>query len=300
MNYMQLLIDSQKSGVSAMLAFVLQYHSFDKVVACFVEGKDSSYYRSRVENNTDFDTEILFYPCNGKKEVELVKKMIDENLHPKEDVKQLYFCDNDYGIDSKINGVFYTDFYSVENYYCLEFFIKNVIEKVFNINKHNPEYNMCIEMYREKYKKFHEQIIKLNAYCYGLRLKEKQLLCERTDFNHIKFRNILINDNFENFSCKNLDYESIKAIVKSEIEITNQEYNEYIKIIDDKKLRGKWEIEFNEWFLEGLRIQIKNGGSGLSRSNRKIISFQNEIMTSMEKYALTTERLVEYITQNII
>lgn len=81
MNYKQLLIDSQKSGVSAMLEFVLQYRDFDKVVACFVEGKDSSYYRSRVENNVDMNNEVLFYSCNGKSEVELVKRMIDYNLH---------------------------------------------------------------------------------------------------------------------------------------------------------------------------------------------------------------------------
>lgn len=300
MNYKQLLIDSQRSGVSAMLEFVLQYHEFDNVVACFVEGKDGSYYRARVENNIDPNTEVLLYPCNGKKEVELVKKMVDENLHPKENVKELYFCDNDYGIEAKVDGVFYTDFYSVENYYSFEPFVKKIIESVFNISIHNPEHMMCINMYRERYKKFNEQILKLNAYCYGLRLKEKQISCERTKFDHIKFRSLLINENFENYSFKNLDYDDIKLIVNSEIEITNQEYNEYLEIIDEKKLRGKWELKFVEWFLEGLKKQIKNGGSGLSRSNRKIISFQNEIMTSMEKYALTTPSLVEYITHRVM
>lgn len=299
MNYKQLLIDSQKSGVSAMLEFVLQYHDFDKVVACFVEGKDSSYYRSRVENNVDMNYEVLFYSCNGKLEVESVKRMIDSNLHLKNDVKTLYFCDNDYGIDSKVNGIFYTDFYSVENYYSKELFVKNIIKNVFNINTHNPEHTICINMYRERYKKFNEQIRKLNAYCYGLRIKEMQLSCERTNFSHIKFRDILINKNFENYLFKNLDYSNLKSIVNGQVEITNQEYNEYIDIIDDKKLRGKWELEFIEWFLEGLRKQIKNGGGGLSRNNRKIISFQNEIMTSMEKYALTTQSLVDYITQSV-
>ena len=300
MNYKQLLIDSQRSGVSAMLEFVLQYHEFDKVVACFVEGKDGSYYRPRVESNIDSNMEVLLYPCNGKKEVELVKKMIDENLHPKNDVKELYFCDNDYGIDTKVDGVFYTDFYSVENYYSSETFIIKIIENIFNINRHNPEHSICINMYRERYNKFNEQIRKLNAYCYGLRVKEKQLSCERTKFNHIKFRDILVNEDFENYSFKNLDYDNIKLMVNSEIGITNQDYIEYIKIIDDKKLRGKWELEFVEWFLEELRKQIKNGTCGLAKNDRKIISFQNEIMTSMEKYALTTQSLVEYIIQSVM
>lgn len=300
MNYKQLLIDSQKSGVSAMLEFVLQYHDFDKVVACFVEGKDSSYYRSRVENNVDMNNEVLFYSCNGKSEVELVKRMIDSNLHLKKDVKTLYFCDNDYGIDSKLDGIFYTDFYSVENYYSTELFVKNIIKNVFNINKHNPEYDICIDMYREKYKRFNEQIMKLNAYCYGLRVKEKELSSLRADFNYIKLRDILINDDFENFELKNIDYNIIKSMIVSENSITSQEYDECLKMIDEIKLRGKWELQFVIWFLEGLRKQIKNGESGLSKNNRNIISFQNEIMTSMEKYAVTTESLIHYITRSVI
>ena len=300
MNYKQLLIDSQKSGVSAMLEFVLQYHDFDKVVACFVEGKDCSYYRSRVENNVDMNNEVLFYSCNGKSEVELVKRMIDSNLHLKKDVKTLYFCDNDYGIDSKLNGIFYTDFYSVENYYSTELFVKNIIKNVFNINRHNPEYDICIDMYREKYKRFNEQIMKLNAYCYGLRVKEKELSSLRADFNYIKLRDILINDDFENFELKNIDYNIIKSMIVSENSITSQEYDECLKMIDETKLRGKWELKFVIWFLEGLRKQIKNGESGLSKNNRNVISFQNEIMTSMEKYAVTTESLIHYITRSVI
>lgn len=300
MNYKELLIDSQRSGVSALLTFVLEYHEFDKVVACFVEGKDCSYYRSRVESNVNSDREVLFYPCNGKKDVESVKKMIEENLHLEKDVKKLYFCDSDYGIDDKIDGVFYTDFYSVENYYSLESFVTKIIENVFNINKHNPEHTICINLYKERYSKFNEQIKKLNAYCYGLRVKEKQLSRERTKFSHIKFRNIIDNEDFINYSFKNLDYDDIKLIVNSEVEITNQEYDGYIELIDEKKLRGKWELEFVEWFLEGLRIQIKNGTCGFSKNEKKIISFQNEMMTSMERYALTTQGLVKYIEHGVI
>lgn len=300
MNYKQLLIDSQKSGVSAMLEFVLQYRDFDKVVACFVEGKDSSYYRSRVENNVDMNNEVLFYSCNGKSEVELVKRMIDYNLHLKKDVKTLYFCDNDYGIDDKVNGVFYTDFYSIENYYSTESFIKKIIKNVFNINIYNPEYNICMDLYKEKYKKFNEQIIKLNAYCYGLRVKEKELSSLRSNFNCIKLRDILINDDFEDFELRKFDYDIIKSMIVSENPPTKQEYDECLKIIDKTKLRGKWELLFVIWFLDGLRKQIKNGGSGLSKNNRNIISFQNEIMTSMGKYAITTESLINYITQNVM
>lgn len=299
MNYKDLLIDSQRSAVSAYTKFILEFHDFDKVVACFVEGQDYSYYRPRVENNADSDSEVLFYPCNGKKEVELVKQMIEKNLIEKNNVKELYFCDSDYGINPKVDGIFYTDFYSVENYYTSELFIHNVIEKVFNINKHDPEYSLCIDMYKERYEKYYEQTKKLNAYCYGLRLKERELSHPRTDLNCISFNIFFTNSDFENYSFKNLDFDYIKSLVNSDIEITEQDYKDYIEIIDERMLRGKWELKFVEWFLDGLRIQKKNGTCGLSKNNRGIISFQNEIMTSMEKYALTTINLDNYICDMI-
>ena len=96
------------------------------------------------------------------------------------------------------------------------------------------------------------------------------------------------------------DYNIIKSMIVSENSITSQEYDECLKMIDETKLRGKWELKFVIWFLEGLRKQIKNGESGLSKNNRNVISFQNEIMTSMEKYAVTTESLIHYITRSVI
>lgn len=298
MNYKQLLIDSQKSGVSALLEFVLQYHNFDKVVASFVEGKDYPYYRTRVFENVNHDNEILFYPCNGKHEVELVKKMINSNLHLKNDVKVLYFCDKDYGLDDIDKEIFYTDYYSVENYYSTEEFISNVLNNIFNINKYNPEYQICLNLYKEKYKKFNEQMRKINAYCYGIRINEKNNFLARTDLNILKLRDFLENENFAHFQVKEFNYENIKSILQSKIVISNEEYAKYLKEIDQTKLRGKWELQFIIWFLEGIRKEIKNGGSGLVKNNRNIISFQNEIMTSMEKYATTSNSLIEYITSN--
>ena len=298
MNYKQFLIDSQKSGVSALLTFVLQYHRFNKVVASFVEGNDFSFYNPRVSENVDKDNELLFYPCNGKREVELVREMVKSNLHPQKDVKILYFCDSDYGIDKKIDNIFYTDFYSVENYYTTERFIANVLKNVFNINKYNPDYEIAISLYRERYNQFNEQIIKINAYCYGLRIIEKKLKKSRTNLNGIQLRDFVENDNFENFKMKEFEYNDIKELISADLVVPEDEYNNHLKEIDKTKLRGKWELSFIVWFLDGLRLEIKKGGCGLSKNSRNVIAFQNEIMTSMERNALTTEKLIEYIKSN--
>lgn len=139
---------------------------------------------------------------------------------------------------------------------------------------------------------------KINAYCYGIRINEKNNFLTRTDLNILKLRDFLENENFAHFQVKEFNYENIKSILQSKIVISNEEYAKYLKEIDQTKLRGKWELQFIIWFLEGIRKEIKNGGSGLVKNNRNIISFQNEIMTSMEKYATTSNSLIEYITSN--
>lgn len=300
MNYKQMLIDSQKSGVSALLEFVLQYHNFDNVVAGFVEGQDFSYYRSRVTENVDANYEVLFYPCNGRSEVELVKKMIDSNLNLKSNVKTLYFCDNDYGIKKKIAGIYYTDYYSVENFYTTKDFIIKILNNIFNISKYNPDYDICIKLYEEKYNIYNKQAIKINAYCYCIRNKEKiENITERTEFNKIKFRDFSNNLEFNKFEMKDFNFYKLSNVISSSVSILEEEYINNIKQIDYTKFRGKWELEFVVWFLEELRIQIKKGANGLSKNSKLTFSFENNIMTSMKRFAETPEKLINYIRENV-
>lgn len=298
MDYREVLLDSQKSGISAFLKFILQYHNFENAIACFVEGQDYPYYESRVSNNKKNDEEVLFYPCNGRHEVELVKGLIEKNLHLKENLKILYFCDNDYGINRKINNIFYTDYYSIENYYTSRNFIINIITKIFNINKYDSDYDRCLTLYDEKYKIFNEQMIKVNAYCYSIR--EKEIMNERrTNFGIVKFGKLVKDmSNLSNFQMENLDFNKLERLFPNNLGITEEEYNENINKIDNTKLRGKWELEFIVWFLDKLKNAINNGDYGLQKNGRIRISFQNEIMISMEKYADTTNNLIDYIKEN--
>lgn len=295
MNYADLLIDYQKSGVSALLTFVLEYRNFDKAVACFIEGKDFPYYSSRVCDNVDSDNEVLFYSCNGKKEVELVKKMIDSNLNLKDGVKTLYFCDSDYELDDKIDGIYYTDYYSVENFYTNREFIEKVILNVFNINRYNPNYNVCLNFFDKNYQIYKKQSKKLNAYCYALRSNEKKYLMPRTILKDSIYDKLILDNRVDNFQVSNIDYEFISSIISSEVDVSKDEYTFFLDKIDDTKLRGKWELRFIIWFLESIRKEIKNGNCGFVKNNYKVISFDNEIITSMREYALTTCNLIDYI-----
>lgn len=298
MDYREILIDSQKSGISAFVKFVLQYHSFENVIANFVEGKDQAYYEFRVSDNKKSDSDVLFYPCNGRHEVELVKKLIDNNLHLDKKAKILYFCDNDYGINNQVQNIFYTDYYSIENYYTSRDFVINIITKVFNINKYDSDYNTCLTLYDEKYKEFNEQMIKVNAYCYTIREKEKKI-GGRTEIKRTKFDDFVdCRSSLDKFQMKNLDFEKLEGMFPNNLEITEEEYNNNINKIDNTKLRGKWELEFIVWFLDKLRIAINKGDYGLQNNAKIRVSFQNEIMISMVRHADTTNNLIDYIKKN--
>lgn len=295
MSYKKILIDAQKSGESAIMKFLLQYHEFEKVVACFVEGKDADYYQSRVKDIILDSDNILFYPCNGKMEVEKAKKMIDDNFINSKNNTFMFFCDKDYDLYEKKDDIFYTDYYSVENYYSNQHFVEEIIKNVFHINKYDSDFRICVNLYKERENAFHKEMRKVNAYCYCIRKIEKESNIIRSNINKIKINKFVINNKFEQFEMKKINYTILQEIFETDFEILEEDYNNSIQLIDDTKLRGKWELEFIVWFLEGLKRQIKNGSYNLSKRDRKYISFDNEIMTSMEKYAYTSVSLNYYI-----
>lgn len=179
-------------------------------------------------------------------------------------------------------------------------FIINVITKIFNISKYDLDYNRCLALYDEKYKLYNEQMIKVNAYCYSIREKEKEkAVRERIDIRKLNFSNFVeCKSNIDNFKMKNLNFNELKELFPNDLEIKEEEYNNNINKIDNTKLRGKWELEFVVWFLESLRIAIKNGDNGLQKNDSIKFSFQNEIMISMERLADTTDKLIDYIAKN--
>lgn len=297
MDYLKYLIDAQKSGVAALMSFTLSYRDFENVIACFVEGKDACYYRSRVMKHVDSAKEIIFYPCNGKAEVIFVRNSLKLNLQPTENVKVLYFCDRDYDLDLKCDDIFYTDFYSVENYYCTKSFVENVLVNVFNFNRYNPNYYLALKLFDEKFSIFYDEIIKVNSFAYSCRINERKNGLSRKDFNSVSFLKFVEDDSFDTFKMQSLNYNNLVHIFNVDY-VTEDDYLNNLTQINDSKIRGKWFLKFIIWFLEGIKIELKNGTNGFIKCNSRIISFEDSVMTSMEQYAYTSSTLINYIIEN--
>lgn len=298
MNYKDVLIDAQGSAVAAYTTFLFQYYQFDNVVACFVEGQDYPYYNNRVEDIVSKQYEVLFYPCNGRNEVEKVKSMISKNCKFRKNVKLLYFADKDYDLKEKKEGIYYTDYYSIENFYCQREFIIKVLKDVFNINKYNPDYEICMSLFDKKYNIYYNEVLKINSFAYAIRLKEITQNLKEMDFNKIKFENMLINKDFDNFEMKQFDYLTLKEFFNPEVEISEEEYNNAFSKISLYNLRGKWELKFFIWFLNNLKVCINNGKYNLSKNERIKISFDH-LMSIMASQAITTDNLKKYIQLSI-
>ena len=294
MNYKDIMIDSQKNGVTAYTKFVLEYSKYENVVACFVEGTDSCYYSSKVKNEIKEKYEDLFYPCNGKKEVERVQNMISQSLHLKDSVKTLFFADSDYDLDDKNSNIYYTDYYSVENFYCQRETIESILTRYFAINKYSEDYNICMSIFDNDYNKYLNEIKKVNAYAYSIRVNEKKNSIQRFDLSSVKTNTLYEKLELDSFQIEELDYNKIKGMFKNSVEITEEEYKQNISNINVKKLRGKWEISFFSWFLEKLRTSVREGRYGLEM-NKKVKTSFNRLMDVATEDSIMTNGLKEYI-----
>ena len=133
-------------------------------IVCFVEGKDQPYYSYAIKRIND-EIKTYFYPCGGKSNVENTKKFIFDYDIDKEH-KKLFFCDTDYGLETKIEDIFYTDSYSVENYYTGHVFFISILENIFNYNMLDSNYKKCLDLFNRVYSLYSIEIKKINAFCY--------------------------------------------------------------------------------------------------------------------------------------
>ena len=153
-----------------------------------------------------------------------------------------------------------------------------------------------MNLFNEKYKIYYEEIIKVNGFAYAIRAKEKSRHLKRTNLSKIKFENMIENKNFDSFKMKSFDYISLKKKIDLEFEITENEFKESILKIDKSNLRGKWELQFYIWFLNGLKKCINNGAYNLMKNEKIKISFDN-LMSITATQAIFTKELKEYINR---
>lgn len=93
-------------------------------VYCFIEGKDTPYYRVRAINC--LNKNVHFISCKCKDNVIHTYDRLNPN-EDYQDFKKLYFVDRDYDPLMNNPDIFETDGYSVENYYAGKTFVENFL-----------------------------------------------------------------------------------------------------------------------------------------------------------------------------
>lgn len=208
-NYAQMMV-AQISSNNSKLTEYLQtpYREFKHTVA--IEGVDDNlFYHDYLKDILGDD--VYVFDCDGKKGVINFKSSFLKYFANKQMPIAFFICDKDFDdiLERKIEGLIYTDLYSIESYLSEDYFIKYI------------------------FKKEHASIAtKLKT---DLLLTEFTRLLERSSENFVEFAKIMIE-----VKSRDLDAKFDETPISDFIDINNEVTT---KKIDIDLLLSKWGIE---------------------------------------------------------
>jgi hypothetical protein len=301
------LREARKGASVAYMKFTRKAKEIEdtsKMLFCFVEGEDSKYYSVRVDLICK-ELESEFFKCNGKREVLKAYHIIQE--HDEYKKHQLaYFVDRDF--DETIrnrygNEIYETPCYSIENLYTTMEAFKKIIEHEFKLSEKDNDYEKCLELFKERQKKFHEEMRLLNAWiAYNKELYNKfEDNSLKLNLNNLRLKNLVV-IKLEKVDSK-YDVEELQEKY-SDLEYFNREdLNESLEdfkgINAQKWFRGKFEIEFLRIFVAKLSEEISSNDQEYF-STRKRVSLnltKRNIISELSQYATTPNCLIDYLSR---
>lgn len=151
------------SSTTAFMIFVQanKYHATHAF--CFYEGEDGAYYDPRIEEYLDDENRFITVVAGNKKNVLKVMEMISAD-GTYDFVRKMFFVDHDFdNPQTSHRDLFETPGYSVENFYVGEDAFCRILRTAFYINESDPDFQPCLNLYRETFRQFHEVILPFNA-----------------------------------------------------------------------------------------------------------------------------------------
>ncbi|WP_201709326.1 DUF4435 domain-containing protein [Streptococcus salivarius] len=220
--------EKSKNAASAWLDFSQRKNKNMDTYHFFFEGYDRFYYFNKFK---EVHYSLLKsyplcnqYECGGKSEVLKIHQKIcrEESLLPKNQL--LFFIDKDYdnvgSLQSCYEGVYQTDFYSIENYYTSSEVIERIIEEEIGYNRGSTEFDELVSKYEKLHQSFIDKLTDYNLFC---------MLC-------LKYRFVLDLQEFNIFSCIDIEDFSI-VFLNAGID------GEQLDDIDIKYLVSRYEIQ---------------------------------------------------------
>lgn len=297
------LRDSRKRATANFIKFTRLKSKHGSSLFCCFEGDDIKYYGSRIENILQSNPDKVHnITCGGKKEVLKFYNIINKNKDYA-DVRIAYFVDKDFDesiIEIYDNKIYETPCYSIENLYTTQSAFKRILKSEFNINEYDDEYNICLNIFIERQKEFHEKIKLFNVWTHCQRDSSNCGETTRLNLADFKLNKIISEINLTKIKA-NYDKEKIESLFPDAFVISDDILNQKITILGKFNpqlyFRGKFEIEFLYIFIKALQSEFgKHNGLIKKQAGVQINISKKNLISELSQYADTPNCLKQYLS----
>lgn len=256
---------AKDSYVCGLLEVILKYNyeEGEKIVFCFVEGKDFFYYKCRVSAHL---SEFEFYSAKGKERLKELLRAIKSNTSLSS-IKYIAFFDRDYEFDLdeiRHDCNFVTSGYSLENKYTKYKSVKDIVRDLFFCCEFNEDINdsLCkiMDIYRKTQRSFHQSVELFNKWAWVQRYRKKSGSLNLDQFSIVENCKI---DFLGMNVTREYDLEKLNSLFVRREPVTPAELSEAAEWFAGKEVqqayRGKQEAEF---LFEFIKFLSERGGKG--------------------------------------
>lgn len=286
----ELLKQSHSSNV-AFHKFVLLHRRHRTHLFCFFEGVDSQYYFPRINSLEENHQPIV---CGNKKAVIESHKLIKSKYN---DFRTKFFVDADFDTNTEMQDLYITPSYSIENLYCTEKTVSNILKNELHFSVIDEEYNQVLSIFRNRQEEFHNSTALFNLWYFSIKKKAEALKTIPNVSLADKFPKEFITFSFENVEAT-YNLETIKLKFPNALDVSEDEILSYKKDFDTKppiyRFRGKYEIEFLIKFLIMI-IEDSNIYNKVIKRKTKFRVDPALILSQLTQYADTPECLMEFL-----
>lgn len=299
MSYLDELRKSRSKPQVAYQDFMLHTRANKEGLFCFFEGKDNAYYIPRVKKYIE---QYHVIPCGGREKVLEVYKLI--NHHREYDkYKKGFFIDRDFNppLSPPNPEIFETPCYSIENFYVSVNVFQEIIKNNFYLSEISTEFDICLKLFKERQKEFHQAVILFNAW-YACLIDKKnkaglQMIVNLSDKLPKGFIKFELDKITQQYNIETIKNKFTQALDLSD-EILQEKINEFTYCEQDKVFRGKYELEF---VLTIIELILKDSTTNNKYIKSKIKSTFGEKISNEQalnlfsNYAETPQILDDYL-----
>ncbi|MEO0684252.1 MAG: DUF4435 domain-containing protein [Cyanobacteria bacterium J06649_11] len=300
MSYLEELRSSRDKAQVAYQEFALSTRRWPNSLFCFFEGKDNSYYVPRIKEHTN-----NYYPirCGGREKVLEVYALINNHSEYFR-YRKAFFIDRDFNepLEEREPPIFETPTYSIENLYVSEVVFREILINELHLSENaDPEFQLCITLFRKRQQEFHDCVTLFNSW-YSCLIELRNLNGTNT---HVNLKDKLPKG-FVNISLQevvqNYDLEKIKEVFPNaptvEESVLTKKIEHYENTTRRLLFRGKYELGF---VLTLIELILKDSNEKQEIIKRKLkFAFGQKLSIAQginvfSGYAETPEELSEYL-----